>query len=133
MASIDVSFKVQVKGGPLISSSQELVVEAYDKIDVAIEPTGQEKSIEVQPSEGSQVSFLLIKSSLYSTEAGKLTYGIDDAEQIVLDQPHLFLGPGAVSVLGNAPKIIKFKNAYPNEEKNRAELEILVGRDATPE
>ncbi|MFN6570947.1 hypothetical protein [Dendronalium sp. ChiSLP03b] len=134
MAKVNVTLTVQVVGGPTINEAKELVVEAYDKIDVVIEPD-KEKSIEVQPSEGKRIGFLVIKSSVYSdsTKNIKITYGIDDAGKIELDQPHLYLGSGVVSLLGNEPKILKFKNASENKPENKAELEILVGRDATPE
>ena len=133
MAKVNVTLTVQIVGGPTINESKELVVEAYDKIDVVIEPE-KEKSVEVQPSEGKRISFLVIKSSVYSdsTKNIKITYGIDDAGKIELDQPHFYLGSGVVSLLGS-PKILKFKNASEKKLENNAQLEILVGRDATPE
>ena len=134
MAKVNVTLTVQIVGGPTINESKELVVEAYDKIDVVIEPE-KEKSVEVQPSEGKRISFLVIKSSVYSdsTKNIKITYGIDDAGKIELDQPHFYLGSGVVSLLGSDPKVLKFKNGSENKPENKAELEILVGRDATPE
>ncbi len=122
MAKVNVTLTVQVGGGPTINEATALVVEAYDKIDIVIEP-GKEISVEVQPSEGKRISFLLIKSSIYTN----VTYGITSSEQIKLDQPHFYLGSGIVSLLGD-PKVLKFKNG----SENNAQLEILAGRDATP-
>ncbi|MDZ7962271.1 MAG: hypothetical protein RMY34_31145 [Aulosira sp. DedQUE10] len=134
MAKVNVTLTVQVVGGPTINEAKELVVEAYDKIDIEIEPD-KEKSVEVQPSEGKRISFLIIKSSIYSdaNKKTKLSYGIDDSSKIDLDQPHFYLGSGVVSLLGSDPKILKFKNGSENKPENKVQLEILVGRDATPE
>lgn len=136
MAKVNVSLTVQVVGGPTINVAKELAVEAYDKIDISIE-SGKDISVEVQPSEGKRISFLLIKSSIYSDakKNTKLSYGIDSPDKIDLDQPHFYLGSGVVSLLGSDPKILKFtfKNGSENKPENKAELEILVGRYATPE
>jgi len=89
------------------------------------------KTVEIQPGEKTQVSFLLIESSVYSSA---LNYVVSEGEPtpdssaIVLDQPHVYLGMGAVSALGVAPKTLKFTN---NSGKQAA-IGILVGRDATP-
>jgi hypothetical protein len=133
MAKVNITLTVQVVGGPTINEAKELVVEAYDKIDILIEPE-KEISVEVQPSEGKLISFLVIKSSIYSdaSKKTKLSYGIDDSGKIDLDQPHFYLGSGVVSLLGS-PKVLKFKNGSENKPENKAQLEILVGRDATPE
>lgn len=134
MAKVNVTLTVQVVGGPTINEAKELVVEAYDKIDIVIEPD-KEISVEVQPSETKRISFLLIKSSIYSNanKKTKLSYGIDDSGKIDLDQPHLYLGSGVISLLGSNPNVLKFKNASEKKPENNAQLEILVGRDATPE
>ncbi|NEQ54013.1 MAG: hypothetical protein F6K11_28430 [Leptolyngbya sp. SIO3F4] len=151
MASIDVGIKVQIKGGAIISDSRLLEIQATDKVDVVIPAgTADPLSIEIQPSDDpKQVHLLFIQSSLYSgqEDTEKITYSIDgDAKEIELDQPQLYLGSGAISVLGDTPpKIIKFKNTYPSSipadpatetpeqdlsEQNQAVVSILVGRDA---
>jgi len=65
MATINLALNVQVVGGPTVLISKSKSVQAYDKIEVAIEP-GSEKSVEIQPGAADKVSFLLIKSSVYS-------------------------------------------------------------------
>lgn len=139
MATINLALNVQIAGGPQIQISKLKAVEAYDKIEVPIKPDGKEQSIEIQPGDANQVSFLMIKSSVYGSD---LTYKVNDggsqnsANPIVLDEPHLYMGTGAISVLGIAPKVLKFiyKPPTPDPDKKQpdAEIEILVGRDATP-
>ncbi|WP_445247674.1 hypothetical protein [Microcoleus sp. OTE_8_concoct_300] len=131
MATINLALNVQVVGGPKVLISKSQSVEAYNKIEVAIEPDGEEKSVKVQPGDAGHVSFLLIQSSVYSSA---LNYIVSEAEPlpdsstIALDQPHVYFGMGAVSALGVAPKTLTFTN---NSGKQAA-IEILVGRDATP-
>lgn len=153
MASIDIGIKVQIKGGAIISDSRLLEIQATDKIDVVI-PAGTTEAlnVEIQPSEDpKKVHLLFIQSSLYSEDDAdkKVTYTIDEGDkEIELDQPQLYLGSGAISVLGDSPpKVIKFKNSYPASiagdpnadsptpdqdlsEQNKAVVSILVGRDA---
>lgn len=152
MAGIDVGIKVQIKGGAILSDSRLLEIEATDKIDIVIPAgTAEALSVEIQPSEDpKKVHLLFIQSSLYSEgDDKKVTYTIDDGDtEIDLDQPQLYLGSGAISVLGDSPpKVIKFKNSYPASiagdpnaepptpdqdlsEQNKAVVSILVGRDA---
>jgi hypothetical protein len=130
---------IQVVGGPTVLISKSKSVQAYDKIEVVIE-AGSEKSVDVQPGAADKVSFLLIKSSVYSSEQSVLTYRVSDGNSdfpdstqpakppIALDEPHLYFGLGAVSVFGLAPKILEFTNSTGTP----AAIEILVGRDATP-
>jgi CRISPR/Cas system-associated protein Csm6 len=137
MTTINLTLNVQVAGGPkdVLSLPKPIAVEAYDKIEVTIKP-GTQQTVAVQPGDAPQVNFLLIKSSLFGPE---ITYIVNDGtndfpaapDKIILDQPfHLYLGMGAVSVFGIAPKFLKFENA-PSADKDAA-IEILVGRDATP-
>jgi hypothetical protein len=137
MATINLALNVQVVGGPTVLISKSKSVQAYDKIEVAIE-AGSEKSVDVQPGAADKVSFLLIKSSVYSSEQSVLTYRVSDGNSdfpdstqpakppIALDEPHLYFGLGAVSAFGLAPKILKFTNSTGTP----AAIEILVGRDA---
>ena len=133
MATINLALNVQIVGGPKVLISKSKSVEAYDKIEVVIEPVGADgmaKTVEIQPGGENQVSFLLINSSLYGPE---LTYVANDGDSITLDEPHLYLGTGAVSLLASdGPKTIAFTNAHPVDSEQQAAIEILVGRDATP-
>ncbi|NJM61328.1 MAG: hypothetical protein HC849_15805 [Oscillatoriales cyanobacterium RU_3_3] len=132
MATINLALNVQVVGGPKVLISKPISVEAYDKIEVAIDTGVTGKTVEIQPGGTTQVSFLLIESSVYNSD---LKYAVSDGEggsadssDISLDQPHFYFGMGAVSALGVAPKILKFTN----NSGQQAAIGILVGRDATP-
>jgi hypothetical protein len=134
MAVINLALNVQIVDGPKLQISRSKTVEAYDKIEVVINPNSTDKAIEIQPGTGSQVGFLLIRSSLYGSEITyKANNGTIDSTSITLDEPQCFLGTGAISVLGGSPKILKFSNAHPaSATDKKALIEILVGRDATP-
>ncbi len=95
-----------------------------------IEPDGAVKSVEVQPGDADRVSFLLIQSSVYSSD---IKYVVNDGSAdsptaITLDEPHLYFGKGAISALGKSPKTLKFTNSIT--PTTPAAIEILVGRDA---
>lgn len=132
MTTINWSLNLQVIGGMQIPVSGSKPVEAYDKIEVVINPDSTEKSVEIQPGSADQVNLLLIKSNLYGPNITyKASDGTNDSVSITLDDPQIFLGSGAVSLLTVAPKILKFKNNHTEQDK-KAFIEILVGRDATP-
>lgn len=134
MAIINWALNVQVVNGPSLVISKSKTVEAYDKIEVTIEPGSSKQTVEIQPGSATRLNFLLIKSSVYDP---KLSYLVSDgatdsAVNITLDEPHFYSGVGAVSILGLAPKILKFTNTLAVDPINKAAIEILVGRDATP-
>ncbi len=134
MATINLALNVQVVGGPTVLISKTKSVQAYDKIEVVIE-ADLEKSVDVQSGAGDDVSFLLIKSSVYSSDIKYVVKEVKDEEpdpttELALDEPHLYLGKGAISALGKSPKILQFTNSTTT--KTPAAIEILVGRDATP-
>jgi len=133
MTTTNVALSIQVVGGPTVAISESKQIEAYDKIDVVIDPGGVDVSVEIQPGSGTQINFLLIKSNLYSTATSALSYkvsdGTTDSSSITLDEPHLYLGKGMMGLLIAVPKILKFKNS---DATKKASIEILIGRDATP-
>lgn len=127
--NIILNANVTVPNGPKISFNRALTVEAYDKIDVTI-PTGfSDMQVELQPSQSAdQVQFLLIFSDLYGED---ISYKVNSntGTSLTLDEPHLLTGKGAVSMLDPVPKRLFFSNAAAKDAK----VQILVGRDATPE
>ena len=127
-SKINLALKVNVISGPSIFVSKQITVEAYDKIEVTIGVGESDKPVEIQPGSSSQVLMLLIKPS--KCEEG-LTYKVHEASAIpiVLDQEQLFLGQGAVGLLGT--ELDKF--FFTNNLSDDVTIEILVGRDATPE
>lgn len=122
---------VRVQEGPRIGQSDTLEIEAYDKIAVTVEPDDSYHEIQLQPGAPSQIRLLLITANNYSPD---LLYGIngapaDDAAAVRLDGLQLFMGTGAVGLLGgDPPRSIHVKN----QTGESVDLEILVGRDATP-
>jgi len=127
---INWTLNVQVVGGPKISASKTMTVDAYDKIEVII-PGGDDATpgaatVEVQPGGSDQVQFMLITSSVYDA---KLTYSVDGGSSIKLDAPHLLMGSGAVGLLGSTQQQFAFSNSAGTDKE--ASIEILVGRKAT--
>ncbi|MCP4410564.1 MAG: hypothetical protein GY807_23040 [Gammaproteobacteria bacterium] len=131
--NISLSLDVQISGGPKISASQNIQVEAYDSIKVTIRGTGDasgadtDKEVEVQPGGTGQVSLLTITSNRYDSG---LTYKVNSNANpgIELDKPHVLAGQGAVGLLdAAAPTSLFFSSAIAEN----AEIHILVGRKAT--
>lgn len=125
---ISWSLNIQIPGGPKLASSQNIDVDAYDKIVAVIPHDSADHEVDVQPGGADHIRFLLISSDLYEN----LTYtpkdGVAGATEIDLDAPQVFLGAGAVALLEKAPKQIVFKNSDP---ANDATVQILVGRKAS--
>ena len=123
---INWTLNVQVIGGPKLSASNTMTVDAYDKIQVAIEAGETDKKVEVQPGGAGHVQFLLILSDSYDE---LLTYKVNDsgATAVKLDGPHLLIGKGAVTLLSSAPSSFFFSNGL----SENASVEILIGREAT--
>lgn len=145
MANINWFLSVQVEGGPKITfANPRRVVEAYDKIDVIV-PTDASSTnpqiVEIQPSAAAQVKFLLIKADVEAGETG-LTYKVsngvssdsttptrDETGDIVLNEPHLYSEGMIKALLPDSPLVLEFTNVT----EGKVAVEILVGRDATPE
>jgi len=128
------SFTIEVVGGPKISDSKTLELEAYDKIQVTVPSDATNKDVQIQPGGTGQVVFLLIRSTLYDDT--QLTYKVKDssgegATEYKLDAPQMLIGKGSVNMLEKAPSSLIFKNAIANNNEG-ATIDIFVGRDATP-
>lgn len=144
MASLNLTLSAQVVGGPQVSASRAKQIEAYDKVDIVINPGDADVAVNIQPGAAAQVGFLLIKSSLYSQAPAdqKLTYVVSDGgtdfpaagDGLELNDPHVYIG-GALAVFGLAPTTLRFTSTYVADPAdptvNQAVVEILVGRDAT--
>ena len=130
--SIGWSLDVQVVGGPKLSLSEAIVVDAYDKLGLVVPaasgtpPTAGKVTVEVQPGTADKVQFLLLTSSIYDP---KLTYKVGTGADIKLDAPILLVGAGAVGLLGQAQQNFVFSNNVSPAQA--ASVTILVGRKAT--
>jgi hypothetical protein len=123
------SLNLQVAGGPKITGTDTLEVDAYDTIEVTVpKKTGTDGTaiVEVQPLAADKVKLLIIQSSVYKD----MTYAVDGgATGVKLDAQQLFIGAGAIGLLGTGgPKKITFTNASTTTE---ALVQILVGRKAS--
>lgn len=139
METITAELKVTVKDGPKIAMPPiALKVDAYDKFTIPL-GLGEEKKVDVQPgAEG--VSFLLITSSLYTSESGaadkKLTFTPNGNPEIRLSAPQFYMGADAIAALLGNVKEITLKNTLekpkdaPEKPPFVVEVSILVGRAA---
>lgn len=130
MAEIIVNANIFVSNGPTFALNQTLKVDAYDKVDVTVAVGATGLNVELQPGAAGQVQFIAILSSCYSEE---LTFKVNGGADVrKLDQPQLFMGKGAVSMFDPAPKTLTFDYTSSDAKAQNAEVQILVGRDATP-
>src|SRR5262245_60064310 len=118
------TLNVQVAGGPKVSTSQTVEVEAYEKIDTVIPqkgPKGNPVSVQRAPQD-SMVSFLLITSDQYNDN---LSYKYN-GQEIKLNAPQLFIGDSATTLFNKMSGKIEITN---NLDKDIS-INILVGRTA---
>lgn len=129
MADIKLTAGIVVANGPSMAISQDLTLDAYDKIDITV-ASGGTKDVALQPGPAGRVQLLFISSSLYSD---KLTYKINGgANSFALDQPLLLAGHGAVTLFTDPPTKLTFANATAGAGAQDAAVQILAGRDAGP-
>jgi len=124
---INWTLNIHVEGGPKVLASESLEVEAYDMIEVKIMKDDENKEVHIQPGDAGQVQLLLIKSDIYGDE---LTYKVNEKTDIIkLDALQVLIGDGAVKLLGESPKKLKFTNKLA--EPDHVKIQIFVGRKAT--
>jgi hypothetical protein len=125
--SINLTMQAQVSGAGSASGSHNLQVEAFGNVAVTV-PAGGNLVVDVQPSGTDQVELLFITASTYSDLLTYNVSGANGATGVRLNAPQLFAGTGAVRLLGETQNTITFDNG----EAEDIDVEILVGRDATP-
>ena len=129
---ITLKVDLAVEKGPSSTLTRELDIDAYDLLKFTV-PAGDNATpgtitVDVQPGQISRLEVLSITSTLYSD---LLTYKIDGAGgDVSLDAPHLFVGGGAVQLLGATAKQFVFTNRAGTDKP--ASVQILVGRNAVP-
>jgi hypothetical protein len=136
MPEVKTSIAISVAGGPRLAVNHVETVEAYDVIEVTIPPQTVDRDVQIQPAIAAGVSLLLIQSSRYGPE---ITYraveGATASDPVELLGPQLF-GRGVLSLFGNEVLTLRFSNANPAPAAGApplsAQIQILVGRDATP-
>src|SRR5262245_45721604 len=129
MAKITVSGSIVIPNGPQFPFNRTLDVEAYEEIDITVGSGTVDKEVDL-PGGTEPVQLIAIMSDLYADE---LTYKINTGTTAhTLDQPLLLIGTGAVSLFSDAPAKLSFSNNTTGPNAKDAQLQILIGRDATP-
>ena len=121
------ALNIQVAEGPRIAVSNTVEVPAYDEVEVVIPDAAADEEVEIQPGGADQVQFLLIRAQPYGND---LSYKVNDAtaDAITLDTPQLYLGAGAVALLGtDGPKKLLFSNGLGAD----ATIRVFCGRKVT--
>lgn len=124
--TIVLTVGAEVASGPTIKESRTLTVDAYDKMSVTVPDGTTNLEVQLQPGAAGSVRLLIVKSSQYGA-ALKYTVNTGTTDR-VLDEPHVLIGTGAVGLFGSEPTKLFFDNALGAD----AQIQILVGRDATP-
>lgn len=122
---INITVSAKIKSGPIISFSESLNVDAYDKLDVTVAP-GAPSTIQLLPPGTTSVHFLLIQSSQYSDQ---ISYTVNGAgSTIILDTPQNFIGLGSLAALDdvNDPATLVFTNSLAED----VNIQIFIGRNA---
>lgn len=125
--SIVLTVSAEVTSGPKLKETRILAIDAYDKISVTV-PDGTDLDVDLQPGGAGSIRLLMVKSNVYGAGL-KYTVNADTTEH-VLDEPHVLIGTGSVALYGAEPQKLVLDNALGTGED--AQIQILVGRDATP-
>lgn len=122
---INITVSAKIKSGPIISFSESLNVDAYDKLDVTVAP-GAPSTIQLLPLGTTSVHFLLIQSSQYSDQISYMVNGAGST--IILDTPQNFIGLGSLAALDdvNDPATLVFTNSLAED----VNIQIFIGRNA---
>src|SRR3569832_1943371 len=114
------NYVAQAANGPSLSAAGEMEVDAYENLAITVADNASQQ-VDLVPN--AKASLLFINPENASTD---LTYKVG-ANDIQLDGPQVFIGAGAVALLGGATNLTN-----TNLTGADAVIEILVGRDATP-
>jgi hypothetical protein len=126
--TIVLTVGAEVASGPTIKESRTLTLDAYDKISVTVPDGTSNMEVQLQPGGAGSTRLLIIKSSQYG-EALKYKVNAGTTTHVV-DQPHVLIGAGAVGLFGAEPTKFVFDKALGGGKD--AQIQILIGRDATP-
>lgn len=138
--TIQVVTTIKINGSTVTSLSSSIGVEATDSITVSLLGTADasgpdtDKEVELQPSSTSgQVTFIGITANHYDANLKYKVNAIGNPA-VPLDQPQVLVGKGAVGLLDTTsdPPPAPIKLFFSNSIAENAEIQILVGRDATP-
>ena len=151
MKQVRVTANFQVTGGSKLEAAKDFEVQFLDDGEFIVPFSESEKAAESEeaaeyPCEigsGKNVKFLAIKPKVSSEdyENLKLSYRVYNSkneassEEINLTEPHIFIGAGAVSALGEDIETIVFKNKQvspDDSELSGITVSMMIGRDVSP-
>lgn len=125
---INWAFNAQVAGGPKVAAAESVEVDAYENIEVVVPKHDADDGtaeVGIVPADTGEILFLLIKADNYTDT--QLSYVIgDETDAIALDAQQVFIGAGAVGLLGDSPS----KLTFTNKGSKDIAVRILVGRKA---
>lgn len=124
------STNVEVQNGPVFSFVGMVQPEAYEKIQVAVEPGDEGTAVSILPSADVKAQFLLIKATKYvapDDTSKKLTYKVGDTERD-LAGPLIMTDAAILGLLGDDLSTVTFLNRMADP----VTVEILVCRNAGP-
>lgn len=121
---INWNYAINVISGPQVSQTGVIDVDAYDKFTVTIDKSASQTVELIPGAAGNKVE--KVKLLVLSPSGSSLSYTAN-GQEVPLDGPHVFIGTGAVQLLGQFTGLT-FKN---DDAQNAAVLQIIIGRDAT--
>ena len=130
MVNIKLSLSAQIPGGPQITTSPNLELEAYKYFDITLDKTQEQEDITL--SNVGDLNLLLIKatSTLAKDSSSKIKYKIDKMNEdfVELNAPLLLLGKWVSSLIKNEQKItFKLEPKPADDSKDAVKVEILTG------
>ncbi len=104
MPNLSWTSNITVSGGPTFSAVRRTgPVEAYDRIEIVIEPGASGRTVEIQPGAASRIAVLAVQSSYYGADLSfTASDGATDSASITLNEPQLFAG-GGIALFGLDP------------------------------
>ena len=117
---INWNYVVQALDGPSLSAAGDVEVDGYDKLKVTLADNATQQ-VDLVPS--AAMLLLIINPASPSAD---LSYEVN-GNDVMLDGPQVFIGTGAVSLIGGATNL-----TFTNKTGADAVIEILIGRDTTP-
>ena len=121
------SMNIAAVGGPQLSPSGTLEVEAYEIINIKVEKEAENLQVDLNPT-GAELAILAITADRYDEP---LTYDTSSGPNpaYTLNNPHLMFGEASLITFSSGTVSLFFTNPSTTKDKN---LTIFVGRDATP-
>ncbi len=118
---INWNYTISVVSGPQVSQAGVIGVDAYDKFTVTIDKNASQ-TVELIPGAAGDKAEN-VKLLVLSPSGSSLSYTVN-SQEVPLDGPHVFIGAGAVQLLGQFTGFT-FKNG---DAQDAASLQIIIGR-----